>query len=86
LATRGIFSQHRERRDDQNQELNMTEYSNVKEEAKRLGISQRLLWRWIKARRIPSFKCGRRVILRPEETDAALNRFRASAIGEAKAA
>jgi hypothetical protein len=64
----------------------MAEYSNVKDEAKRLGISERLLWRWIKARRVPSIKCGRRVILRPDETDTALNRFRASAIGEAKAA
>jgi excisionase family DNA binding protein len=62
----------------------MANYSNVKDEAKRLGISQRLLWRWIKARRVPSIKCGRRVILRPDEIDAALNRFRASAIGEAK--
>lgn len=64
----------------------MAEYTNVKDEAKRLGISERLLWRWIKARRVPSIKCGRRVILRPDETDAALNRFRSSAIGEAKAA
>jgi excisionase family DNA binding protein len=63
---------------------NMAEYSNVKEEAKRLGISERLLWRWIKARRVPSIKCGRRVILRPDETDSALDRFRSSAIGEVK--
>jgi hypothetical protein len=64
--------------------LKMHKYANVKSEADRLGISQRLLWRWIKARRVPSFKCGGRVILRPDETDEALNRFRASAIGEVK--
>jgi excisionase family DNA binding protein len=58
------------------------QYSNIPSEADRLGISQRLLWRWIKARRVPSIKCGRRVLLRPEEVDAALNRFRAAAIGE----
>jgi excisionase family DNA binding protein len=63
----------------------MAKYTNVKSEAERLGISQRLLWRWIKARRVPSIKCGRRVILRPDEIDAALDRFRSSAIGEAKA-
>jgi excisionase family DNA binding protein len=59
-------------------------YSNVAAEASRLGVSQRLLWRWIKARRIPSIKCGRRVLLRPIEVDEALDRFRSAAIGEDK--
>jgi hypothetical protein len=57
-------------------------YSNIPAEAKRLGISQRLLWRWVKTKRVPSFKCGRRVLMRPEETDAAMDRFRSAAIGE----
>ena len=59
-------------------------YSNIPTEAARLGISQRLLWRWIKARRVPSIKCGRRVLLRPTEVDEALDRFRSAAIGEGK--
>jgi excisionase family DNA binding protein len=59
-------------------------YSNIPTEAERIGISQRLLWRWIKDHRIPSIKCGRRVILRPDEVDEALNRFRSAAIGEGK--
>ena len=59
-----------------------TTYSNIKEESARLGISQRLLWRWIKSRRVPSFKIGRRVLLIPAEVDEALRGFRTAHVGE----
>lgn len=59
-----------------------TSYSNIKEESARLGISQRLLWRWIKSRRVPSFKIGRRVLLISAEVDEALRGFRTAHVGE----
>jgi excisionase family DNA binding protein len=59
-------------------------YTDIPTEADRLNIAQRTLWRWIKARRVPSYKVGRRILLRPDEVDIALGRFRSAAIGEGK--
>lgn len=59
-------------------------YTDIPTEADRLNIAQRTLWRWIKSRRVPSYKVGRRILLRPDEVDVALNRFRSAAIGEVK--
>ena len=57
-------------------------YSNVRDEALRLNIGTRTLWRWIKAGRVPSYKLGRRVLLRPEEIDYALMNFRRASLFE----
>ena len=59
-----------------------THYTDIPTEADRLNIAQRTLWRWIKARRVPSYKVGRRILLRPDEVDIAMGRFRSAAIGE----
>jgi excisionase family DNA binding protein len=54
----------------------------VRDEALRLNIGTRTLWRWIKAGRVPSYKLGRRVLLRPEEIDYALMNFRRASLFE----
>lgn len=51
-------------------------YYSVSEEAKRLRISDRHLWNQIRAEdsAIPHYRLGRRVLLIPEEVDAAIAR------------
>ena len=51
-------------------------YYSVSEEAKRLRISDRHLWNQIRAKdsAIPHYRVGRRVLLIPEEVDAAITR------------
>ena len=60
------------------------EYADMKAEAQRTGFSRRQFHRLIQSRKIPAFKVGRKVILRPREVDAALEKFRIGAIGEKK--
>jgi len=51
--------------------------------AKYLGVSVRTLTNWVQARVVAQIKPSERVSLfRIEDLDAALNRFRSSAIGE----
>ena len=59
-----------------------TKYSSLKAEAQRTGFSVRQFHRLIKSRKIPAFKVGRKVLLRSDEVDTALNKFRIGAIGE----
>ena len=56
-------------------------YVTMKEEAARTGFSERQFHRLIKSRKVPVFKVGRKVLLRPNEVDAALEKFRICAIG-----
>jgi hypothetical protein len=51
-------------------------YNSVSEEASRLRISDRHLWNQIRAEdsAIPHYRVGRRVLLIPEEVDAAITR------------
>jgi excisionase family DNA binding protein len=57
-------------------------YATMKEEAERTGFSERQFHRLVKTRKVPAFKVGRRVLLRPYEVDAALEKFRICVIGE----
>jgi len=52
----------------------MKTYVTVKDESRRLGISERLFRRLIGRREIPSYKLGRRRLCVPKETDLALEK------------
>jgi excisionase family DNA binding protein len=57
-------------------------YATMKEEAARTGFSERQFHRLVKTRKVPAFKVGRKVLLRPSEVDAALDKFRIGALSE----
>ena len=58
------------------------QYASLKAEALRTGFSERQFHRLIKSRKVPAFKVGRKVLLRPNEVDAALEKFRIGFMGE----
>jgi len=53
-------------------------YSTIDDEAARLGVARRTIAKWIKTRRIPSYRLGRVRRLVAEEVDIALSRYRYS--------
>jgi len=52
----------------------MKTYVTVKDESRRLGISERLFRTLVGQRLIPSYKLGRRRLCVPTETDSALEK------------
>ena len=57
-------------------------YSRKRQEAARLGISPRLLDRWIAGRVIPFRKVGRLVLFNPDEVDRVLaEKWTVAAVG-----
>ena len=60
-------------------------YNRRAHEAERLGISSRLLDKWVSGRVIPFRKVGRAVLFDPAEVDRCLaDRWRVAAVGEAR--
>ena len=58
-------------------------YNRKKTEAARLGISPRLLDRWIAGRVVPFRKVGRLVLFDPDEVDKFLaDKWKVAAVGE----
>jgi len=50
----------------------MKTYATIKQESRRLGISERHFRAMLCGRQIPSYKVGRRRLCVPQETDRAL--------------
>jgi len=67
-----------------NTNSNVVEPNYLRPEAAalRLGISKRCLSLWMVRRVIPYRKVGRAVFFRPDELDAALEKFRVASVGE----
>jgi excisionase family DNA binding protein len=65
-----------------NHDHHAAKYATLKEEAARTGFSVRQFHRLVKTRKVPAFKVGRKVLLRPSEVDAALDKFRIGALCE----
>ena len=62
----------------------MKNYQTPKEESERLKSSLRTMRQRIKNREIPFYRFGRKILLVPEEVDAALDRNRVRALDEPK--
>jgi len=52
---------------------------NITEAASKLGISKFTLRAWIRERRLPFFRCGRRIVFAQKDLDQFLTRCRVNA-------
>jgi len=55
---------------------------NIAEAAIKLGISKFTLRAWIRERRVPFFRCGRRIVFAQKDLDLFLERCRVKARAE----
>lgn len=63
-------------------EVTLKGFVRKSEQAASLGLSTRLLNKWMLQRKIPYYKIGRTVLFKPSEVEAALKKFRINETGK----